>query len=311
MAAGVAAAGALPRRRRLTAGEALRADDVPLPQRRPAHGACRGDRAPRRHRPLLVAAWLRGAQPDGLGLLRPAGRERRDPQRRAPGDLYLRQHRDPGRELQAVRRELRLVPPAAHLRPGVLPLDPVALPALLRARSGLPQGQPGQLVPQRPDGAGQRAGRRRPLRALRRRGHQARAQPVVLQDHRLRPGAARRPRRPGADLARPGGHRPAQLDRPLRGRARHLPRRRPADRRLHHAAGHAVRRDVHGHRRRRAPGRRAGLRRPAPGAGGLPGRGAQGLRHRPPLHRAAQDRRRPGRHRHEPGQRRADPRLGE
>ena len=58
----------------------------------------------------------------------------------------------------------------AHPRARVLPLDPVALPAVLRARPGLPPGGRGQLVPERPDGAGQRAGRRRPLRALRRRG---------------------------------------------------------------------------------------------------------------------------------------------
>ena len=96
---------------------------------------------------------------------------------------------------------LRLVAPAAHLRPGVLPLDAVAVPEVPRAGPGLPQEQPGQLVPQRPDRAGQRAGRRRPLRALRRRGHQARADPVVLQDHRVRPGAAGLPGRPGADLA--------------------------------------------------------------------------------------------------------------
>ena len=56
---------------------------------------------------------------------------------------------------------LRLVAPAAHLRPRVLPVDPVAVPEVLRARPGLPQGRPGQLVPQRPDRAGQRAGRRR------------------------------------------------------------------------------------------------------------------------------------------------------
>ncbi len=52
-------------------------------------------------------------------------------------------------------------PAAAHQRPGVLPLDPVAVPALLRARPGLPQGRLRQLVPGRPDGAGQRAGGRR------------------------------------------------------------------------------------------------------------------------------------------------------
>ena len=69
-----------------------------------------------------------------------------------------------------------------HLGPVVLPLDPVAVPEVPREGPGLPQEQPGQLVPQRPDRAGQRAGRRRRLRALRRRGHQARADPVVLPD---------------------------------------------------------------------------------------------------------------------------------
>ena len=100
---------------------------------------------------------------------------------------------------------LRLVAPAAHQRPGVLPLDPVAVPEAARAGPGLPQVQPGELVPQRPDRAGQRAGRRRLLRALWRRGHQARADPVVLQGHRLRPAAAGRHGRAG--LARAGADR--------------------------------------------------------------------------------------------------------
>ena len=221
MAAGVGEARPLPRGRRQPAREALRADDVPLPERRPAHGSRRGDRAARRDRALLVAARLRGAQPDRLGLLRPARGERRDPAQRAPGDVHLRQHRDPGRVVQEVRRLLRLVPPAAHLRPGVLPLDAVAVPEAARARPGLPQVQPGELVPQRPDRAGQRAGRRRVLRALRRRGDQARADPVVLQGHRLRPAAAGRHGR-ACDLARAGADAAAQLDRPLRGRARRL-----------------------------------------------------------------------------------------
>ena len=56
----------------------------------------------------------------------------------------------------------------ADVRPGVLPLEPVAVPALLRAGAGLPQGRLRQLVPGRPDRAGQRAGDRRPVRALRR-----------------------------------------------------------------------------------------------------------------------------------------------
>ena len=80
----------------------------------------------------------------------------------------------------------------------VLPLDPVDLPAAVRARARLPQGGGGQVVPERRDGARQRAGDRRPLRALRRRGRAAPARAVVLPDHRLRRAAARRPRRRSA-----------------------------------------------------------------------------------------------------------------
>ena len=56
VAAGVGEARPLPRGRRQPAREALRPDDVPLPERRPAHGSRRGDRAARRDRALLVAA---------------------------------------------------------------------------------------------------------------------------------------------------------------------------------------------------------------------------------------------------------------
>ena len=239
--------------------EALRADDVPLPQRRPAHGPRRGDGAARRDRALLVAARPRRPEPHGLGLLRPARGERRDQERRAPGDLHLRQHRQAVRVVPQLRDQLRLVAPVQHQRPGVLPLDPVAVPEVPRARAGLPQEQPGQLVPQRPDRAGQRAGRRRPLRALRRRGDQARADPVVLQDHRLRAAAAGRHGAAGGHLAGAGPDRAEELDRPVRGRPRRVRRRRAHDRRIaagvHDAAGHAVRHDVHGGRRRRAAGR--------------------------------------------------------
>ena len=141
-----------------------------------------------------------------------------------------------------------------HLRPGVLPLDAVAVPEVPRARAGLPQEQPGQLVPQRPDRAGQRAGRRRPLRALRRRGHQARADPVVLQDHRLRPGLlddmdALEPTWPDRVITAA-----AQLDRPVRGRARRLRGRGPR------RAGHASTRPG----RTRCSARRSWWSRPTP-----------------------------------------------
>ena len=86
---------------------------------------------------------------------------------------------------------------------------------------------------------------RRPLRALRRRGRGAEPRAVVLPDHRLRRRAARRD---GAcsRLARARPDDAAQLDRPLRGRRGPLPRRgaRRGRAGLHHAAGHALRRDV-------------------------------------------------------------------
>ena len=96
--------------------------------------------------------------------------------------------------------------------------------------------------PRGPDRAGQRAGHRRPLRALRHRGRAAPAHPVVLPHHRLRPAPARRHGRAGR-LARARAHHAAQLDRPLRGRAGDLPRRgrRRGDPGLHHPPGHPLR----------------------------------------------------------------------
>ena len=107
--------------------------------------------------------------------------------------------------------------------------------------------------------ARQRAGDRRPLRALRLAGRGAPARAVVLPHHRLRRPPARRPRRRRVAAARHDDA--AQLDRPLRGRRGPVPRARDGRRLpgLHDPAGHAVRRDVlrHGARapRRAAPGR--------------------------------------------------------
>ena len=164
----------------------------------------------------------------------------------------------------------RLDARAVHVRARLLPLDAVDLPAAVRGRPGLPQERGRQVVPQRPDGAGQRAGDRRPLRALRRRGRGQEPGAVVLQDHRLRAAAAGRPGR-GA-MAGAGRDHAAQLDRPQRGRRGHVPgRARPVDRAagVHHAAGHAVRRHL----------LRAGARAPA---GGWSWRAAPSTRRRWP-----------------------------
>ena len=65
---------------------------------------------------------------------------------------------------------------------------------MLRARARLPRDGAGQLVPGRQDGAGQRAGHQRAVLAPSgRRGREARPRAVVLEDHRLRGPAARRP----------------------------------------------------------------------------------------------------------------------
>ena len=192
---------------------------------------------------------------DGLGLVRPARRERRDPRGRPPARDRRAQHRRDPRADEAARLGDRLGPRGRRARAGLLPLDAVAVPALLRARARLPQGGAGELVPARPDRGRERVRDRRPLRALRHAGRAAEPRAVVLQDHRLRRRAA--PLR-GRRLARAHDDDPAQLDRPERGRRDPLPRRgaRPRHPGLHHAARHAVRRDLL-RARARAPARRA------------------------------------------------------
>ena len=111
-----------------------------------------------------------------------------------------------------------------------------------------------------------------------RRGRrQEEADPVVLQDHRLRRPAARRPEPARGRVAVEGARDAAQLDRPLHRRRRRLRHRGPRreGHGLHDAPRHAVRRDLHGRRARLRPGRRAGRRLDARGAEGvrrLPGR---------------------------------------
>ena len=168
------------------------------------------------------------------------------------------------------------------------------------------------MVPPRPDGARQRAGDRRALRALRRAGRDSPARAVVLPDHRLRRPPARRPRHDRLARARQGDA--AQLDRPQRRRRGRVPLRgfgsRPPDRLpgVHHPARHAVRRHVlrdgPGAPRRVQAGR--GDRVRAPGAQlRQPGdHGVGGIARR---RRQAEDRCPARAHRHEPRHRRADP----
>src|SRR4029453_18143064 len=114
---------------------------------------------------------------------------------------------------------VRLDAGGAPVRPRVLPLDPVAVPAVLRAGPLLPEERARELVSQGPDGAGERAGDPGLLRALRYAGRAPRPDAVVLQDHRLRPTPAGR--HAGAHrVARARHHDAAELDRAGGGRAR-------------------------------------------------------------------------------------------
>ncbi len=136
------------------------------------------------------------------------------------------------RQLPHDGRRLRLVERGRLLRAPILPLEPVAVPAVPQGRAGLSNEVRGRLVPQRRD-PGPRAGRgRRPaLLALRRQGREARPGAVVPAHHEVRRRAARLHRH---RLAGAHPHHADQLDRSLRGRDDRLhdrARRAPARRR--------------------------------------------------------------------------------
>src|SRR5438552_1312107 len=225
-------------------------------------------------------ARLQRAPSHGLGRLRAAGRERRHRARCAAGHLDAREHRLHALAAQEDGHLLRLGPRSGHLRPVVLQVAAAHLHQDARARTGLPQALLGELVPVVPDRAGQRAGGGRPLLALRLGGHQARDRGLVLQDHRLRRGAAGVVR-PAARLARARDDHAAELDRQERGRRVRPAGRRPPparDPRVHHAARHRVRHDVRG-AGPRAPARRLarGRRDRARAPGRLPRGGHQAV----------------------------------
>ncbi len=196
--------------------EVLHADDVPLPIGGPPARRARPQLHPRRRvLPLPAHEGPARFQSHGLGRLRPPRRERRHPARCPPEGLDLRQHQGDEGAVQALGHPFRLEQGDRLLHPRVLPLEPVALPAHAGTGARLPQEGARQLVPGLPDGARQRAGRGRRLRALRHAGRPARPGAVVFPHHRPRRAPARRPGRPGR-VAREGQGDAAQLDRPLR-----------------------------------------------------------------------------------------------
>ena len=150
--------------------QVVRPRDAPVPVGRAPHGPRARLHDRRRRRALPPPQRLHGAAPDGLRRVRAAGRERGDPRRRPPARRHRAQHRAHPRPDEAHGLVDRLEPRGLDARAGVLPLDAVAVPEALRGRARVPQGRARQVVPERPDRARERAGERRPLRALRRRG---------------------------------------------------------------------------------------------------------------------------------------------
>ena len=183
---------------------------------------------PRRPRPQLHDRRRRGAHeadarvqrapPVRVGRVRDAGRECRDQEPDAPRDLDAREHCAHEGPVAATRDQLRLGARARHLRPRVLPLEPVAVPEDVRAGARLPQAVGGELVLRLQHRAGERAGGRRRLLALRHRGRDARPDAVVPAHHGLRRRAARRDVQ-ARSVAGQGADDAAQLDRPLARRA--------------------------------------------------------------------------------------------
>ena len=160
--------------------------------------------------------------------------------------MDLRKYRLHARSAQAARFRLRLGARARDLQAGILPLGAVAVHAPVRERPCVQENGCGELVPERPDRARERAGGGRQVLALRHHGGTPGNRAMVHENHRLCRGTARR-YRPPRWLAGAGAHDAAQLDRPLRRRADGVRRRRrrTADR-LHHAPGYPDGRHLRG-----------------------------------------------------------------
>ncbi len=140
--------------------ELVRARDAAVPERRAAHRPPEVLRGRRRDRALPSPPRAARAAPDGLRRVRPAGGEPRDQNGRAPARLDGRVDRLLPAPVPLVGDLDRLVARAGDLRTELLPLDAVDLPRAVPRGPRIPQGGGGQVVPARPDGARERAGRR-------------------------------------------------------------------------------------------------------------------------------------------------------
>src|SRR5258706_14244231 len=192
--------------------EVLLPVDVPLPFGQAAYGARAQLYHRRRDDPLSSNEGIQRSSADGLGRLRASRRKRRDGERRAAGEVDLRQHRLHEEAAPVARIRDRLDPRARDLLAPVLSLEPVAVPAHALKGPGLQEERHGELGPGGPDGACERAGDRRPRLAHRGARREARNPDVLHAHHRLRRGAAHFARR-ASGLARARENDAGQLDR--------------------------------------------------------------------------------------------------
>src|SRR2546421_519607 len=76
--------------------------------------------------------------------------------------------------------------PAHVLRARDVPVDAMALPEVFRSRTRVPERGTGQVVPERPDRPGERAGDQRPVRTVWRGGRVEEPRAMVLPLHGVR-----------------------------------------------------------------------------------------------------------------------------
>ena len=145
----------------------------------------------RRDRPLSPDARRQRLPADRVRRLRAARGERGDQEPDQPARVDDGEHRHDAAPAADDGRRLGLDGRGRHLRPRLLSLEPVAVPAVPRAGARLSRGLPGRLVPQRRDARARAGrGRRPPLLVLRREGGE-RALASGTCGHRLRGRAAR------------------------------------------------------------------------------------------------------------------------
>ena len=155
--------------RRSRQAQVLRARHVPLPVRRgPARRPLRGLHRHRHHHPLEADAGLQRAAPDGLGRVRPAGRELRHQARRAPArdDRGRRSRTSAGRSTRSASRTTGSARSTPPIRPTASGRSGSSCKLFERGLA-YEGSRPDQLVPVVQDRPRQRGGQPGALRALR------------------------------------------------------------------------------------------------------------------------------------------------